>query len=130
MFVGKVLKCLASENLVLISYADEAMKHKGYIYQATNWLYTGKTQDRTDKYTLNGKHSRHYTNEYDHLRKYRSSKYRYIYFTNKKTKKELISKLKYPIIKEYPKGNTEKYDFGCKLKQKIINKKTGEIFYE
>ena len=129
-FVSKVLKELSTEKIILISYADEGANHHGYIYQATNWLYLGKTKERTDKYTPNGKHSRHYTNEYDHLRKFRSSKYRYMYIPNKKFKKECLKILKYEIIKEYPKGDNKKYTLGEKIKTKIINKDTGEIFYE
>lgn len=129
-FVGKALKMLKDEDLILISYADEAMNHHGYIYQATNWIYTGKTKDRTDKYTPNGKHSRHYTDEYKHLRKYRSSKYRYVYFTNRKKAKKYIKILKYPIIPEYPKGDNQRYLLGERMKQKIINTITGEVFYE
>jgi hypothetical protein len=72
MFVGKVLKMLKSNDIIIVSYADEAMNHIGYIYQATNFIYTGKTKERTDKYTPNGKHSRHYTEEYKHIRKFRS----------------------------------------------------------
>lgn len=129
-FVSKVLKELSTEKIILISYADEGANHHGYIYQATNWLYLGKTKERTDKYTPNGKHSRHYTNEYNHLRKFRSSKYRYMYIPNKKFKKECLKILKYEIIKKYPKGDNKRYTLGEKIKTKIINKNTGEIFYE
>lgn len=129
-FVSKVLKLLSNEKIILVSYADEGANHHGYIYQATNWLYLGKTKERTDKYTPNGKHSRHYTNEYEHLRKFRSSKYRYLYIPNKNFKKECLKVLKYEIIKEYPKGDNKRYVLGERIKQKIINKETGEIFYE
>ena len=129
-FVSKVLRTLSQEKIILISYADEGANHHGYIYQATNWIYLGKTKERTDKYTPGGKHSRHYTNEYNHLRKFRSSKYRYMYIPNKKFKKECLKILKYEIIKEYPKGDNKRYTLGEKIKTKIINKDTGEIFYE
>lgn len=129
-FVSKVLKDLSSQKIILISYADEGANHHGYIYQATNWIYLGKTKERTDKYTPNGKHSRHYTNEFNHLRKFRSSKYRYMYIPNKKFKKECLKCLRYKIISTYPKGDNERYVLGEKIKTKIINKETGEIFYE
>ena len=38
-FVSRCLKKL--NKLILVSYADRAMKHTGYIYQATNWIYQG-----------------------------------------------------------------------------------------
>ena len=77
-FVGQVLKSLKQEDLILVSYADSGMNHCGYIYQATNWLYTGATKERTDKYVPLGKHSRHYTDDNKHLRVFRTSKHRYV----------------------------------------------------
>lgn len=129
-FVSKVLRILSQEKIILISYADEGANHHGYIYQATNWIYLGKTKERTDKYTPGGKHSRHYTDEFNYLRKFRSAKYRYMYIPNKKFKKECLKRLKYKIIDEYPKGDNKRYVLGEKIKTKIINKETGEIFYE
>ena len=128
-FVSQVLKNLKSEDLILVSYADEGMSHKGFIYQATNWIYIGQTNDRTDKYTPDGKHSRHYTNEYNHLRKYRTSKHRYVYFTQKKNRQKYLELMNYEV-KPYPKGDMERYELGTRMKQKIINNKTGEVFYE
>lgn len=122
-FVGGVLRALKSENLVIVSYADTGAGHNGYIYQATNFVYTGKTKKRTDKYTEGNKHSRHYTDENKHLRKVRTSKHRYIYFTN--NKKEWLKVLNYPI-QEYPKGDNKNYVLGERLKTTVINTKTGE----
>ena len=119
-FVSKCLKMLKEDDLILVSYADTAMNHHGFIYQATNWLYTGKTKSRTDKYTKEGKHSRHYKNEDESLRKFRSSKHRYIYFTGK-SKKIYMQKLNYEI-KPYPKGENENYEHSFKLKDKVIKR--------
>jgi hypothetical protein len=127
-FVSKVLKSLKEEDIILVSYADTAMHHCGYIYQATNFYYTGKTNERTDKYVPEGKHSRHYNSEYDFLRKVRSAKHRYIYFTGK-SKKEFLKLLRYPIC-EYPKGDNQNYILGEKIQEKIIDKRTNEIIYE
>lgn len=127
-FVGQVLRELKDEDLIIVSYADEGMNHHGFIYQATNWLYTGKTPSRTDKYTPKGKHSRHYTDEHAHLRKHRSSKFRYIYFTGK-SRKKYKKLLNYKVI-PYPKGNNKNYVLGTKMKTKITNRKTNEVFYE
>lgn len=125
-FVGGVLNKLKGENLVIVSYADTGAGHNGYIYQATNFIYTGKTKQRTDKYTEGNKHSRHYTDENNHLRKVRTSKHRYIYFTN--NKKEWLKVLNYPI-QDYPKGDNENYVLGERLKTAVINKKTGKTTY-
>jgi len=125
-FVSQALKLLP-RDLIVVSYADTGMDHNGYIYQATNFIYTGETKERTDKYTPNGKHSRHYTEEYNHLRKVRTSKHRYIYFTGKN--KKWLKHLKYDI-KPYPKGQNKRYILGDKIKTKIIDKKTNSIFFE
>ena len=128
-FVSMVLKTFSNQKIILVSYADTQMGHHGYIYQATNWLYTGCTKSRTDKYTPNGKHSRHYTNEFNHLRKYRSSKHRYVYVPNKSFRKEVLGKLRYPIM-DYPKGDNKRYDLGFKIKTIVIDKRSGKTFYE
>ncbi|MGL5051214.1 MAG: hypothetical protein ACRC6E_11415 [Fusobacteriaceae bacterium] len=127
-FVGKCLKLLKKEDIILVSYSDMAMKHHGFIYQATNWIYTGKTVERTDKYVELGKHSRHYTDEFNHLRVYRSSKHRYIYFTGK-SKKMFLEKLNYKI-QDYPKGDNKKYKFGDRIKRIVFNKLTQEKWEE
>jgi len=126
-FVSKVLKELKKLDLILVSYADSGMNHCGYIYQATNWIYTGKTKERTDKFTEGNKHSRHYKNENNHLRKLRTSKYRYIYFTGK-SKKEYIKLLKYSIL-PYPKEENKNYILGEKQKTKVINKDDDSFYF-
>lgn len=118
-FVSKTLKMLP-RRLIIISYADTGMNHSGYIYQATNFIYTGKTKQRTDKYVPNGKHSRHYTNKYNHLRKVRTAKHRYVTYTGKQ--KHLLNMLKYPTF-PYPKDINKNYKLGEKQKEIIINRK-------
>lgn len=127
-FLASCLRELKSDDIIVVSYADAGVGHTGYIYQATNFLYTGKTKERTDKYTPNGKHSRHYTEEYNHLRKFRTSKHRYVFFTGK-SRKKLLSALNYPV-QSYPKGDNINYTLGEKAKQKVLNNLTGEITYE
>ncbi len=41
-FVAKSIKMLPSESII-VSFADANMNHNGYIYQATNFIYTGTT---------------------------------------------------------------------------------------
>ena len=110
-FLGQCFKLLP-KPLILVSYADTAMNHHGYIYQATNWIYTGATKARTDINTGGNKHSRHYAKgnvDYSD-RKPRSSKHRYFYFLGNKREVNYFKKcLKYPIY-EYPKGDNSKYD--------------------
>jgi len=131
-FVSKVLKDLKKHNLIIVSYADEGMHHHGYIYQATNFIYTGATLGRTDKYVPRGKHSRHYDkgDEFSHLRVVRSVKHRYVYICgDKKFKKEIMQCMNYKE-KPYPKGNNERYVLGEEQKRLIYNKKTHEYYYD
>ena len=120
-FVAWCLNELKVKDLILVSYADTQMNHNGYIYQATNWIYTGMTKARTDKYVEGNKHSRHYDNENQNgLRKYRSAKHRYLYFaTTKKKKQKYLKALKYEI-KPYPKGENKNYILGEFLKPIIL----------
>lgn len=112
-FVSNSLK-LIKEDLILVSYADTDMGHNGYIYQATNWIYTGATKERTDIGIDDNTHSRHYDKNIDYSknRKKRSSKHRYIYFIGN-MKKEFIKNLKYNIL-PYPKGENLRYDASYK----------------
>tara|TARA_R110000796_G_C14388344_1_gene416122 strand:- start:78 stop:713 length:636 start_codon:yes stop_codon:yes gene_type:complete len=113
-FVSQSLKML--NNIILVSYADKAQNHNGYIYQATNWIYTGSTKERTDIGSNNNKHSRHYDKSIDYKknRKFRSSKHRYIYFiASKKQRKKWLTELNYKTHK-YPKGQNIKYDASFK----------------
>lgn len=122
-FVSACLRRLRVNNWVIVSYADTEMLHHGYIYQACNFLYTGMTKARTDKYTEGNKHSRHYTKEENsHLRKIRSSKHRYIFFCtyDKKLKKIWRNSLKYKTY-PYPKGDNQNYILGEFLKPRIIS---------
>jgi hypothetical protein len=102
------------EDLIIVSYADTAMNHNGYIYQATNWIYTGMTKERTDIGLEDGSHSRHYDKNINKKtnRKFRSSKHRYIFFIGKK-RGIFKTNLKY-TIELYPKGENKKYDSSYK----------------
>ena len=122
-FVSYCLRELSKCNLIIVSYSDTEMNHTGYIYQACNFLYTGETKSRTDKYTEGNKHSRHYDKEQDNrLRKIRSPKHRYVFFAvkNKKTKKLLLESLNYPV-EPYPKGANKTYKLGEFLQPKVIH---------
>ena len=122
-FVAGCLKALRQHDVIVVSYSDTAMNHHGYIYQATNFLYTGRTVERTDKWTPDNKHSRHYDKDaIQKYRKVRSSKHRYIFFatSNKRLRKEWQSHLNYPVL-AYPKGdNSEDYELGFVLQPTII----------
>jgi hypothetical protein len=119
ILVGRSLQMLP-KPLVVVSYADTAQNHVGYVYQATNFFFTGTTKERTDMAGKDGQHSRHNdgdsTNRVD-----RSAKHRYVFFVGTKNqKKKLLQQLMYSIL-PYPKGDTQKYDATAKIaKQSLL----------
>ena len=122
-FVSACLRRLRCENWIVVSYSDTGMNHHGYIYQACNFIYTGCTKARTDKWTPDGKHSRHYKNsEQGEFRKLRTAKHRYVYFCtfNKRQKREWLNDLNYSI-QEYPKGdNDPDYVLGTYMQDVLV----------
>jgi len=108
--VANSIKLLPKPKII-VSYADTAMGHVGYVYQATNFLFTGTTKERTDMASESGGHSRH--NSGDPTKRVdRSAKHRYVFIHgNKSDKKRLQNELNYPQL-PYPKGDSQKYDSG------------------
>lgn len=114
-FVSQCLKKLP-HPIVVISYSDLKQGHHGYIYQATNWIYTGIGGEGHPIYIMKDgteRHSRHETdidkNQVKRIEK-TIGKARYYYFLGtKKEKKEMLQALKYPIL-PYPKGDNKRYD--------------------
>lgn len=105
---------------IIVSYADTAQGHIGYIYQATNFIYTGLSSKHKDWIVLgvDNKHQRHLFEQYGGIKNAkkvlgdkmvqveRPRKHRYIYFNCSKGKRRYYMKLlKYPIL-PYPKENT------------------------
>lgn len=122
-FVSYCLRELKKEDWIIVSYSDAGMNHNGYIYQTCNFLYTGQTKQRTDKWTEGNKHSRHYSNEEQgKYRKVRTAKNRYVYFctSSKRIKKEYMSALKYPIL-PYPKEENQNYVLGEYMKPILVS---------
>jgi len=116
-FVSQCLKMLPKPSCI-VSYADQNQGHNGYIYQATNWIYTGESTPK-HKYILED------GTEYD-IRRGLNNKakvikkilikptHRYLYFNgNKKEVKKMYKQLKMEI-KKYPKGMNKKYDASYK----------------
>jgi len=119
-FVSQSLKLLPKPK-VIVSYADTSQNHHGYIYQATNWIYTGLSDKRIEWRMYNSnKHSKTICEQYtlderknDTEKFYttdRPRKHRYFYLlADKKEKKEMNKNLAYDIYK-YPKGLNTRYD--------------------
>lgn len=117
--IGNTIKLLNKE--IIVSFADTTQNHIGYVYQATNWLYTGLSAKHIQWSFLGSddKHCRHIFDSYggvENAKKIlgdkmvateRPRKHRYVFFNaSKKRKKELLAKLKYPIL-PYPKLSRE-----------------------
>ena len=125
--VGKSLRMLTKPSLV-VSYADTAQGHVGYIYQATNFIYTGLSAKRTDWKIKGREHlhgatvadeSRGQVNRVEWMReKYgddfyledRPRKHRYVFFCgSRRQRKDMRSALRYDE-EPYPKGESRRYD--------------------
>lgn len=125
-FVSKCLKLLP-KPICVVSYADKTFGHNGYIYQATNWIYTGLNKVHDRQIFLNGKevHPRTAVSKSGSVKKFcieygadlgeYTQKHRYIYFLgSKKQVKKMKLNLIYDVCK-YPKGDNNTYDSSYKV---------------
>ena len=136
-FVSRCLKFL-DNNRIIVSFSDQNQNHHGYIYQATNWIYTGLSNE-TYKLIFNEKeyHPRHMNKSDEmflniikpfkiNIEKYTRNeiwekiggtvikqlgKHRYFYPKTKKQRKYIIQKWN---VQPYPKGRNERYDASYK----------------
>ena len=111
--------------LILLSYSDTNFGHHGYIYQATNWIYTGISKGRNTFIDSNGNEvhektvfDRYGTNQMEKLSKLgftrlqKLPKHRYFYLlADKKELKKMEATLleRYPK-QPYPKGDNNRYE--------------------
>jgi len=117
--IGQSFRWLAErrpEYQVLISYADSAHGHRGCIYQATNWLYTGESTHTAYRDpngdVLHGRSCHDYRAERQ-LSQFRTPqceafqqepKHRYVHFLgDRRQRRALRQALKWPVL-PYPKG--------------------------
>lgn len=134
--VGRSLRMLPKPCIV-VSYADTDQGHIGYVYQATNFIYTGLSAKRTD-WKIEGREHLHGATVADESRgmehrsewmrekygdafylKDRPRKHRYVYFCgNNKQRAAMMSSLKYSI-KPYPKGATARYDSSATIETQM-----------
>lgn len=115
-FIGQCIKQCARE--VIVSFAQIDAGHKGTVYQATNWLYTGLSSKFKDPKHLGEFKGQHHTgwahgmsnqeirDKWGDLVVFveRPRKHRYVFINakSKKRRKQLLGKLKYKVL-EYPK---------------------------
>lgn len=124
MLVGRSL-AMIKKNAIVLSYADTSMGHIGYVYQATNFIYCGLSEKRTDWALKSrpGVHGQTIGDEFrgqqsrsklmrekygdDFYLKPRPRKHRYVFFTGeKKFKKSARNALRYNVL-DYPKQKQE-----------------------
>ena len=129
ILVGHSLQMLP-KPMIVVSYADTEQGHVGYIYQATNFIYTGLSFKKKDWAIKGMEHlhgatiadmSRGQENRANWMRekfgddfylKDRAQKHRYVFFVGNKTqRKTMLSNLMYQV-EPYPKGDSKRYDAG------------------
>lgn len=142
VLVSRSLKLLPKPRII-VSYADTGQGHVGYVYQATNFIYTGLLAKRTD-WKIKGMEHLHGQTIADMSRSAsggergsrakflkskfgddfylqdRSRKHRYIFFVgSKKEIKIFRQKLKYDV-QSYPKGESKRYDSSANIETQIV----------
>lgn len=124
-FVAECLRQLPP--MIVVSFADSSQGHHGYIYQATNWIYTGLSAIRSD-YKIEGREDKHNRNIHKGRKpteekkqflqnKYgvdvkiqaRPRKHRYVYFVGSKTQRKRWRKALRYSVEPYPKGDNSRY---------------------
>lgn len=126
-----LLKQYYPKYKVCVSYADNAMGHFGYCYQASNFIYFGQSApcnmwwvdgERVHQRTI---YSRYGTNSLPKLKEMLGDRIRldkngptksryYIILAQNKTEKREIEKLIKVKSMPYPKGELKKYAMGTK----------------
>lgn len=122
ILVSRSMKLLPSPKII-VSYADTKQGHIGYVYQATNFLYTGLSAKRKDPVgfdTSGGKSARHSRGHWGKDLVDRPRKHRYVTFVgDKRQKKQLRQKLRYEV-QPYPKGESKTYDAGDSVETQTL----------
>lgn len=132
MLVGRSMQLLPKPSII-VSYADTGQGHVGFVYQATNFIYTGLSTKFSDPKVKGLEHQHHSTYAHgmdmEQLREKfgdrlyyadRSRKHRYVYFCGSKTaKKNMLKALNYKQ-EPYPKGESLRYDAGANVKTQLL----------
>lgn len=135
----KLLKKDKPNIKIIVSFADTRQGHLGYIYQATNWYFTGYSIPGGGSIVIDGQeyHPKNLNNKYNtsDLNKLkdilgtenivyrpRSKKCRYVFFNGSKKENKLLKSLcKYEIQDIYPKKLPTETEYKTKL-QKMVDK--------
>ncbi len=130
--VGRSLRKLPKPSIV-VSFADTEQGHVGYVYQATNFIYTGLSAKRTDWKIKGMEHlhgatvadmSRGQENRAEWMREKfgedfylqdRARKHRYIFVHAQGSKRaQIIASLNYKS-EPYPTGESRRYDVSASI---------------
>jgi hypothetical protein len=121
--ISQSIKQLPKPTIVL-SYADAGKGHVGYVYQSTNFIYTGKSHTQKDWKLKSDpdRHSRTLMDEFafeenrieklkskygeDLIQVERPAKHRYLYIHGSKSAKKSIIKDARFMAMPYPKGDS------------------------
>ena len=123
-FISRCVAMLPRPKII-VSYADSSKGHHGFVYQATNFIYTGLSTLTYDP-VVKGHEGKHHGTAgmgrgmtKDQMKeKYgddvywrpRDRKHRYILFHgDRREKREMRKDLRY-VAQDFPKGDNQKYD--------------------
>lgn len=135
--VGRSLKMLPPPCAV-VSYADSEWGHAGIIYQATNWAYTGPVVSHDHLYLVDGVRTHPMTlrdrgitdpkrwareNGIETVRPHPKHRY-FTSVGDRRQRREIMAKINYPIITEYPKAPASRYDDGPTLTEPYGGRQT------
>jgi len=124
--IGQSLRLLAANgDWIIVSYADcnSHVGHVGYVYQATNWLYTGQGNaepkwihpETGEVISFTRRHIDLKANNLGMdwrqlIKEKQVGKHRYVTFAgSKKFKASARKELRYPVL-PYPKGETQRHE--------------------
>lgn len=124
--IGNSLQLLQPRPCAVISYADMEQNHAGYLYQATNWTYTGATVSHDKAYIVDGKRMHpmslrergitdpgRWAKENGIETVAPAPKHRYFQFCGTRSeRRRMLAALNYPVVAQYPKAEPQRYDDG------------------
>lgn len=130
VLVGRSLQMIPKPSAI-VSYADCGQGHVGYIYQATNWIYTGmgsgdieflkdgRKFHRKSLFNIYGTGSKEVLEGHGYVAVPVEAKHRYVFFCgNKRQKRNMGDELSWPVL-PYPKGETKRYDASAKVQTQM-----------
>lgn len=131
--------------MLIVSYADTSHNHHGYIYQATNWIYTGLSVAFKDA-VVKGMENMHHSSIADLVGRCsdlpkgvsqvalmkekfgeenvyyieRPRKHRYFYFVGDKRQVRDMKELLIYKQEPYPKGDNVRYDASAQFATQMV----------